>query len=249
MTDHKIISRKTAKLLGLKFYFTGKPCHRGHIDKRIVSCLVCFECNGINRKAWRAENPERTRELRREWAKKNPEKEKISHKKSNGKWWAVVKDDVNEKRRAERAANPEKFRQQQKASLAKNYAADPQRFLERARLWKLENPEKAREMQRKANAKWLKKNPDAPRAKMARRRAASGSYTQKDISDLLRLQRRKCAYCKTKLTTKYHVDHITPLSRGGTNDRQNLQITCVKCNLGKGARDPIFHAQALGMLL
>ncbi len=32
-------------------------------------------------------------------------------------------------------------------------------------------------------------------------------------------------------------------------DARALQITCVDCNLSKGARDPIFHAQQLGMLI
>lgn len=31
-----------------------------------------------------------------------------------------------------------------------------------------------------------------------------------------------------------HVDHIVPLSRGGTNDTDNLQALCAKCNLIKG---------------
>ncbi|MGI9306110.1 MAG: HNH endonuclease [Gammaproteobacteria bacterium] len=31
-----------------------------------------------------------------------------------------------------------------------------------------------------------------------------------------------------------HVDHITPLARGGGNDAGNLQTLCAACNLGKG---------------
>ncbi|MDR3230046.1 MAG: HNH endonuclease [Synergistaceae bacterium] len=33
------------------------------------------------------------------------------------------------------------------------------------------------------------------------------------------------------------VDHIMPRSRGGTDDPENLQIPCKKCNIGKSNRD------------
>ena len=37
-------------------------------------------------------------------------------------------------------------------------------------------------------------------------------------------------------TWNYHVDHLTPLSRGGTNDLNNLTISCAGCNIAKGLR-------------
>lgn len=40
----EIISRKEAKDRGLKHYFTGKPCGRGHIDYRFVSIGTCMSC-------------------------------------------------------------------------------------------------------------------------------------------------------------------------------------------------------------
>ncbi len=43
----KIISREQAISLGLKFYFTGKPCKRGHVDSRLVSSRSCYECSKL----------------------------------------------------------------------------------------------------------------------------------------------------------------------------------------------------------
>lgn len=40
----KIIKRKEAKLLNLLYYFTGKPCKNGHIDKRPTSSGTCYSC-------------------------------------------------------------------------------------------------------------------------------------------------------------------------------------------------------------
>ena len=35
------------------------------------------------------------------------------------------------------------------------------------------------------------------------------------------------------MNNHFHIDHITPLSSGGTNDNDNLQILCVGCHFEK----------------
>jgi hypothetical protein len=45
-----------------------------------------------------------------------------------------------------------------------------------------------------------------------------------------------CQYCgKAAPDVVLHVDHIDPVSKGGTNDILNLITSCVECNSGKGA--------------
>ena len=46
MTPLTVISRKDARAAGLKRYFTGKPCSRGHISERLVNA-GCVECHSI----------------------------------------------------------------------------------------------------------------------------------------------------------------------------------------------------------
>lgn len=47
----------------------------------------------------------------------------------------------------------------------------------------------------------------------------------------------RCALCGQPLDpTGVHVDHIVPRKHGGTNNEQNLQLVCSRCNLLKGAR-------------
>jgi len=47
-----------------------------------------------------------------------------------------------------------------------------------------------------------------------------------------------CHYCKTALhpLRNFHVDHVHPVSAGGTNERSNLVAACRCCNLRKNAQ-------------
>lgn len=47
-----------------------------------------------------------------------------------------------------------------------------------------------------------------------------------------------CHYCHTKLNGKTAtIDHIIPLSNGGTNDLINLVLCCFWCNILKSNKD------------
>lgn len=92
----QLISRLEAKTLGRKYYFTGKPCPKGHIDQRRVSNWNCIKCEleknrergrymldwqrsnrdkiAKNTAKWRDENRERHRAYNRRWINENPDK-------------------------------------------------------------------------------------------------------------------------------------------------------------------------------
>ena len=58
-----------------------------------------------------------------------------------------------------------------------------------------------------------------------------------------------CVYCGQSVMFPYMtVDHIIPLSKGGTNEFSNLQLTCQKCNRIKGdlkTEDFFTHIKAI----
>lgn len=127
-----------ARDIGAIYYFTGKPCVKGHITKRATNGRLCFECKAITRKKWRAKNPERTRELNRNNMKS--EKRKIS----------LV---------AWREKNREKLRKQNMV----RYHKDPEKFNAMSRNWKSKNQEVCRTYCR--NRKALLKNAEGHHTK------------------------------------------------------------------------------------
>lgn len=114
---------------------------------------------------------------------------------------------------------------------------------ENARAWRQANPEK-----HKASVnRWRAKNPEARRShwrnRHARLAAAEGTHSGEQIVALLISQNGRCAFCLACLSGKYHVDHIVPLVRGGSNSIENIQILCPHCNCSKGAKtmDEFIH--------
>lgn len=69
------------------------------------------------------------------------------------------------------------------------------------------------------------------RRKMERRRV-----TDKLRYQILRRDGFRCQLCGASQAdgVRLHVDHIIPVSKGGTSDVENLRTLCDRCNLGKG---------------
>lgn len=79
--------------------------------------------------------------------------------------------------------------------------------------------------------------PELERIKAAKRRAQKrkegGKLSKNVIETLLKKQQSLCACCLVPLQGVFHLDHKTPLSRGGTNTDDNVQLLLPTCNLRK----------------
>lgn len=125
--------------------------------------------------------------------------------------------------------------------------------IERARARSLaywaNNPGKRKELYRRYYEENIEAVMVNSRNRRARKKKAAGKHSAADIAYLFKLQKGKCVFClKPLIQTKFHIDHHTPLSKGGSNDRSNLRLLHNKCNLSKGARDPAEHALRNGLL-
>jgi len=206
--------------------------------------------------AYRAANPEKVRAGRAAWYAANLEKSKAwmaawyasnkeKAKADNAKWHAANPDKGKAYAAAYRAANPEKRR----AIGAAYRAANPERNRQRVAAWSAANPERHAALK----AAWAADNPEAIRIHQQNRRARkleNGGTLSKGLSaKLFNLQRGKCPCCNKPLGDDFHLDHITPLARGGSNTDNNIQLLRASCNRQKSAQDPVQFMQQRGFLI
>lgn len=108
-----------------------------------------------------------------------------------------------------------------------------------SRAWKERNPERSRAGHRE----WCHRNRVKCRAyeskRRARKLAAGGNgYTDEDVAAQMKRQKGRCYWCGEKAGKDYHVDHVFPIGKGGTDSPDNIVIACRACNLKKHVKLP-----------
>ena len=72
----------------------------------------------------------------------------------------------------------------------------------------------------------------------AREKNAKGFFTMEQFQNLINLLNFHCPSCNKLLQqNEFTIDHITPLSKGGSNWIDNIQPLCMKCNMIKKVKD------------
>lgn len=96
--------------------------------------------------------------------------------------------------------------------------------------------EKIAQIHRDATKKWKRKNPEMLKAQVERRKINEPTKKnyKRNFDTLFERHNGKCIICQS--TERLTLDHIVPISQGGSNELENLQLLCVACNSSKGPK-------------
>jgi 5-methylcytosine-specific restriction endonuclease McrA len=204
--------------------FTTEHFHRSNA-MRYGLCTTCKECAKAKAKRWHWEHRDFANERSRQYAAADRE---ASRRRKN-EWYAANAEYA-------RKAENQRYHRDKANGKRRKLNLDSTKTKVRQKRY-VENHRDRRRTSSLRYAKSLK-----GRAAHHRRRAlinnAPGSHTADDLRTLYALQEERCAYCGITLHGEYHVDHMQPIARGGSNWPDNLALTCSDCNLSKGAKTP-----------
>ncbi len=201
------------------------------------------------RKERYAQNPEQAKARAREWVRANPERAA----EKDRQWREANRERLAASKRAYAVANAEREaarkngwyqanRERIRSAWASRTPEQRAGDVVRVERWRRANPERRAELARK----YGRDHPEQVAANVERRRARM-SMVPADLvllGDLLVEQEFVCYLCgegidpacKFPAAASPSVDHVIPLSRGGTGLRENLRAAHLGCNCWKGTR-------------
>jgi 5-methylcytosine-specific restriction endonuclease McrA len=159
-------------------------------------------------------------------------------------YYATHKEETHQRVKTYRAKNPDKVYEwgRQYRESHREWYRTYQRLWRRKWRSDPKNAELDRERSRKFRPGYYKTHvaqySHYSRMRRAQKLSAGGSYSVSDIRKMYANQKGKCYWCSKKLNGQYHIDHVIPLSRGGSNDISNIVISCPPCNFEKNDRLP-----------
>lgn len=130
---------------------------------------------------------------------------------------------IRERRKDEMAIYLQKYRAEHKEK-AKEYG----------KRYRQENKEKILEMNRRYSANNRDKLRVQGQLSYAKRKANGGNFTTDEWLDLCSSFGNVCVGCGTD--ERLTIDHIIPITQGGSSGIENLQPLCKPCNSSKGSR-------------
>jgi 5-methylcytosine-specific restriction endonuclease McrA len=187
-------------------------------------CIICsseligrqrkFCSTSCQAKDFRNRNPQHSKIKSKEYYYKNRESELLKRKK----YYKENSEAIKKRAMDYHWENREDIIKRKKIYSRIHYSENAEYYKEKNKKWKLENPGKMKSYKR------------IYRSTIA---LSKEHFTAEDVKWLFIDQEGYCAYCNADIEENYHIDHIIPVSRGGSNGRGNIALACPSCNLRK----------------
>ncbi len=183
----------------------------------------------------------------------------------------TIRKRQNEKRRLNPRVLTEEQRQANIEYLRADYKKNREKRLEGQRRYVENNREKVYATNREyalAHPEQIKKNLEAWRennperwqqqirtnSQIRRARKNDTSFEKFDPLEIFERDNWTCGICKNPIDSKLKwpnslsvsLDHIIPLSRGGTHTKENCQAAHLACNIQKGSKTPMTEEDSNG---
>lgn len=129
--------------------------------------------------------------------------------------------------RVHREKHRERIRLQSAKSQAKRRARDSATLNKRTAEWRAKNVEHIRAYKKAWKAAH---RVEETLAQQARHTKTKGKIIKEDIENW---HSRICGICNKLIEADFHIDHKTPLAKGGLHVVENLQLAHSSCNLKK----------------
>ena len=189
----------------------------------------CKDCVNKKRRAARKENPDK---YRQQDQKRYPKrKDKLSTKSKI--YYQNNKESILKKRKDSYDKEKTQIRNKE------YYKNNKEKLLNKVHTYYEQNKEKIcakqKEYRKSINGKLNARNGKHNR-RAKEKRATDGTITKEALKNLAKTQNNQCYYCKTTIDIESpltHLDHLTPLSKGGLHSITNVAWACAECNLKK----------------
>lgn len=190
---------------------------------------------------WRLKNIERRRIYKREWARNH----KDSVRRTFLRWISKNKEAQRQHGREYYLSHKSACNKRSRAYHRKTYMVNRERIIKATKEYAIAHPQ----IRRKCRQNWERNHPEKYKAhnkasntaRKARMRGAKiGCKRVNALISEWRLEPDfECSYCNHRFqTTVLHIDHIIPISKGGTHSVDNICRSCPSCNMSKGSKLP-----------
>lgn len=204
----------------------------GH-STEAVRQSICKSCVSIHNAAYYQKHRAQLSQQKRLYQREKRQADPIGTAQAMQKWRNANQSTLRRKQREYRRKHRQHIRDYNRTY----YASHPELFQNKGHTWRQENPDRVLLYSHQRRARIYA--------------APVNDFSPAQREEILAAYGYRCVYCPPdchacrRRTHRLTMDHITPLSKGGSNTATNIVPACKSCNSKKHVGDPLVPVQPL----